>query len=204
MSKARRLVVVGVGALGSHVVQLLRNVDAWICVVDFDRVEQKNVSSQFHAQGTVGKKKVLGLTQSMRFLFKRELVAIPHKLTADNVAELLGGADLVIDCLDNAESRRIVQNFCHDVGAPAGAEGRGPIPCLHGALDGAGDFGMARWSQDFVIDTEPSEGAATCDDGEALPFIGITAAFIAQAATVFLRTGKQVGYTIHPGGAFLT
>jgi molybdopterin/thiamine biosynthesis adenylyltransferase len=206
MSKARRLVVVGVGALGSHVVQLLRNVDAWICVIDFDRVEQKNVGSQFHAQGTVGKKKVLGLTQSMRFLFKRELVAIPHKLTKDNVEELLGDADLVIDCLDNAESRRIVQNYCHDILPPKHIKGVTvrPIPCLHGALDGAGSFGMVRWSEDFTIDEEPADGAATCDDGEFLPFIAITAAFIAQAASTFLRTGERLSYSIHPGGAFRT
>ena len=54
--RVKAVIVVGVGALGSHVVQLLRNADATIRVIDFDKVEQKNVASQFHGKpGASGK-----------------------------------------------------------------------------------------------------------------------------------------------------
>jgi molybdopterin/thiamine biosynthesis adenylyltransferase len=198
----KKIVIVGVGALGSHVVQFLRNVKAEICVIDFDRVEMKNVSSQFHAKNTVGKKKTEGLARSMSFLYGTKLRAIPHRLTADNVTGLLGGADLVIDCLDNAASRRLVQNYCHDVGEPG--TGKGAIPCLHGALDAAGSFGRVIWSDGFVIDEEGAQGAATCEDGEFLPFIAITAAYLARSAQLFLDTGKQVGFSISPTNVFST
>lgn len=196
--------IVGVGALGSHVVQFLRNEDIDLSVIDFDRVEMKNVASQFHAANQVGKKKVLSLAGSMAFLFKRPVIGVPHKLTTDNVHDLFKDADLVIDCLDNAESRRIVQHYCHDAGAPAHVEGRGPIPCLHGALDAAGSFGRVIWSEQFRIDEEGAAGAATCEDGEFLPFIALTAAYVARSAQLFLREGKQVGFSISPTRVFST
>lgn len=190
----KAIVIVGAGALGSHVVQLLRNVDADLDVIDFDRVEMKNVASQFHAKGTVGKKKVMGLARSMSFLFGRTITATPHRLTDANSTELLSYADLVIDCLDNAASRKVVQGYCSYSG----------IPCLHGALDAAGSFGRVIWTEHFTIDEEPSEGAATCEDGEFLPFIGVTASFVAYAAQRFLRDGKRLGFTITPTGVFST
>ena len=61
-----RMVVVGTGALGSHAVLFLRNVDATLRLIDFDRVEQRNTASQFHAKGSVGKLKVQSLQQSMK------------------------------------------------------------------------------------------------------------------------------------------
>jgi molybdopterin/thiamine biosynthesis adenylyltransferase len=190
----KTILVVGVGALGSHVVQLIRNAGATIRVVDFDRVEQKNVASQFHAKQSVGKSKVVGLQQTMQFLFGLKIEVVPHKLVAENATELLGKADLVVDCLDNGAARRLVQTFVR----------ANSIACLHGALAADGTFGRVVWDEDFTIDDEPSEGAATCDDGDHLPFIATTAALLAQSAAAFLKTGDKFGYQIHPGGATRT
>jgi molybdopterin/thiamine biosynthesis adenylyltransferase len=190
----KTIAVVGVGALGSHVVQLLRNVDATIRVIDFDRVEQKNVASQFHAKQSVGKAKVVALQQTMQFLFAVKIETVPHKLVADNAPQLLGKADLVVDCLDNAASRRILQAFAR----------ANSTACLHGALAADATFGRVVWDEDFTIDEEPGQGAATCDDGEHLPFIATTAALIAQAAAGFIKTGRKFGFQIHPGGVTRT
>jgi molybdopterin/thiamine biosynthesis adenylyltransferase len=190
----KTIVVVGVGALGSHLVQLLRNVDATIRMVDFDRVEQKNVASQFHAKQSVGKSKVVGLQQTMQFLFGIKIDGVPHKLVAENATQLLGNADLVVDCLDNAAARRILQAFAR----------ASSTACLHGALAADATFGRVVWDEDFTIDSELSAGAATCDDGEALPFIATTAALLAQAVAAFMKTGKKFGFQIHPGGVTRT
>lgn len=184
------VVIVGIGALGSHLVPLLRNTGATLRVIDFDRVEQKNVASQFHGKTSVGKSKVLGLQQTMQLLFGVKLETIPHKLTSDNVRQLLGGADLVVDALDNGASRRVVQQFVR-------AEG---IPCLHGALAADGAFGAVVWDSKFRIDDEPGEGVATCENGAHLPFIALTAALLAKSVQAFLEDGKQAGYSIHAGG----
>ena len=189
---SKKVVIVGVGALGSHLVQFMRNLDVDVTVIDMDVVEMKNVASQFHAKGTVRKKKTEALKQSMKFLFGSSVSTIPHKLTSDNVEQLLGGADLVVDCLDNAEGRVLIQDFCSDES----------ISSLHGGLAAGGEFGRVMWDYHFTIDAEPSQAAPTCENGEFLPFIGITASYMARAAQQFLEEDKKVGYSIHPGGAF--
>ena len=186
----KTITIIGVGALGSHLVQALRNEEATLKVIDFDRVEMRNVASQFHFKNGVGKKKVEALKQAMQFCYGRQLEIVGNKLTADNVEQLLGGADLLIDCLDNGEARRLVQGFARANG----------VACLHGALAADGGFGRAIWDEDFAIDDEGDAGAPTCEDGEFLPFIVLTAAHVAHAAQRFLRTGRKTGYSISPAG----
>ena len=192
----KKVVIVGAGALGSHVVQFLRNVDCEITVIDFDRVERKNVSSQFHAKASVGKGKVAGLKQTMNFLFGKKIEVVPHKLSQDNVDNLLKEAHLVIDCLDNLEARTVVQEYCKE--SPTWEA----IPCLHSALAAGGAFGRVVWSENFTIDAEPEGEAATCENGEFLPFIGITAAYTARSAQQFLEEDVKMSYNIHPTGVF--
>jgi molybdopterin/thiamine biosynthesis adenylyltransferase len=186
----KTIVVVGVGALGSHLVQFIRNVDAKIQVVDFDRIEQKNVQAQLHARNAVGKNKTQALGQLMQFLFGIKIETIPHKLTSDNISQILNGADLVIDCLDNASSREIIQKYVRN----------NNIDCLHGALAADGMFGRVIWDENFTIDSEAEAGAPTCEGGEHLPFIGIASTLMAQSVKIFLDKGEKKNYHVHPGG----
>lgn len=182
------ITVVGVGALGSHVVQFLRG-EALLNVIDFDRVEAKNVLSQFHAKSGIRQFKAAALYNTMNFLWGIKIGTNCNKLTAVNVDTLLAvPRDLIIDCLDNGAARRLVQNYVrlHN------------IPCLHGALAGDGSFGRVCWDSTFIIDDEDTTGAATCEDGAHLPMIAATAAHLARAAQRFLRHGKQDGFAISP------
>lgn len=188
-----KITIVGVGALGSHVALFLRN-EGDLKVIDFDRVERKNVLAQFHGKPGVGKNKVQSLQQTMQFLFGLKVEGIPHKLVADNVEALLGGADLIIDCLDNAEARKLVQAFIR----------KAKVPCLHGALAADGTFGRVVWDENFVIDSEAVGGAPTCEGGEHLPFIGTVSALVAKAAQEFITKSKKIGFEIHPGGVMRT
>jgi len=187
----KSLVVVGVGALGSHAVLLLRNAGVAIKVVDFDRVEQQNVQSQFHGKSHVGKTKVEALKQAMQFLFGTRLEPVPNKLTADNVEALIGTADLVLDCVDNAQARRVLQACAR----------RLEIPLLHGALAPNGQFGRVVWDEHFQVDDEQGTTGATCENGEHLPFIAIASAYLAHAAQEYLIRGAKIGFSISPGWA---
>lgn len=189
----KRVVIVGIGALGSHVALFLRN-EATLTVIDFDRVEQKNTLSQLHGKPGVGRNKTQSLQQTMQFLFGLKLGAVPHKLTVDNVNQLLSGPDLIIDCLDNGASRLLVQNFARHT----------QTPCLHGALAADGAFARVVWDERFEIDSEVGVGAATCEGGEHLPFIGIASSLISRAAQEFLVKGKKIGFELHPGGVTCT
>ncbi len=189
MNNTPRIVIVGVGALGSHVVLLGRNLPARFTVIDFDRVERKNTLSQFHSKMGVGRNKAQALGQAMQGLFGLRLDARPHRLNADNVAQLLDGAALVVDCVDNAETRRLIQTASVELN----------LPCVHGALAQDGAYARIMWREEFSIDGG-GEGQATCEDGEHLPFIAAVAARMTGVIQRFLKDGTREGFHLHPRG----
>lgn len=186
-----QIVVVGVGALGSHLVLLTRNLKATFVIIDDDRIESKNILSQFHTKMGTGKNKALALQQTLSGLFGVKVEAVPHRLTRDNVEQLLGRADLVVDCLDNASSRQVIQDYVRLKG----------IPCVHGALDAHGTFGRVVWDAAFVIDHEGVVGAATCEDGAHLPFIAWASSMLAYAVQLFVEKGVKVNFQGNPNGS---
>lgn len=188
-----QVTVVGVGALGSHLVPLLRSCQVEVRVIDMDRVEQKNVGSQFHPKAQVGRNKAQALSQTLNLLWGLKVQAIPHRLTADNQDQLLGGSDLVVDCLDNGASRRLVQQWVRSNG----------VPCLHGALAPDGALGRVCWDPQFVVDDEDVAGAATCEGGVHLPFISLVSSYMARAVQIWIDKGQQVGYHVVPDGKVL-
>ena len=105
----KHVVVVGVGALGSHLLLLCRNLPIRLTVVDFDRVERKNTLSQFHSKMGVGRNKAQALQQALQGLFGLQIGAVPHRLTEDNAQTILRDADLIVDCVDNAPTRQLIQ-----------------------------------------------------------------------------------------------
>lgn len=189
----KRITIAGAGALGSHLALFIRN-EADIRIIDDDRVERKNVLAQFHGNSSVGKNKAQAVQASMKFLFGIELEAIPHRITSDNVETLLTGTDLVIDCLDNAVSRQLIQDCVR----------RNGIPCVHGALAADGAFGQVIWDENFKIDVESNDGQATCEGGEHLPFIGIVSSCLARVVQEFINNDNRMGFQIHPGGVIRT
>ncbi|MEL6180391.1 MAG: ThiF family adenylyltransferase [Myxococcota bacterium] len=186
-----RIALIGAGALGSHVALLTRNLDVVLKAVDFDRIEQKNTLSQFHTRMSLGHNKAKALKQTMMGLFGTRIEAVPHRLTVDNVDALLSDSDLILDCLDNGASRRIVQTWARAHNTP----------CLHGALAPDGTYGRIVWDEHFAIDDEPQHAQATCEDGEHLPFIVLVAAVMAQSVQTFLtRDGLKQSFHLHAGG----
>jgi molybdopterin/thiamine biosynthesis adenylyltransferase len=189
MSK-RTVVIVGAGALGSHLLLFARNWDAELKAVDFDIIENKNTLAQFHTKMSLRRNKAQALQQAFQGMFGVRIQAVPHRLTADNAEQILGGADLVIDCTDNAEVRRVIQAFVR----------KNSVPCLHGALSGDGTFARAVWDEHFKEDEEGQEGQATCEDGQRLPFFAMAGAQIAVIAQMFLEDGKRASVQITPTG----
>lgn len=185
----KSIVIVGVGALGSHLILLGRNWPARMTAVDFDRVERKNVMAQFHSSMGVGRNKAAALQQAMQGLFGLRIEAVPHKLTADNAAALLSKADLVVDCVDNLEARQTISAAAAELS----------VPCLHGALAADGAYGRVVWDELFQADAG-GDGEATCENGEHLPFITLVAAQMAAVVQRFLADGRRQSVHLHPGG----
>lgn len=189
-----RIVVCGVGALGSTAVQFCRNVDAELRLVDFDRVESKNLAAQWFVKQSVGKNKAEAVRLQLANFYGAKSEAMGVRLAATNAAQLLAGVTLAVDCFDNADSRL----------ALAEAARTANVPLVHAALAGDGTFGIVRWDERFVPDREDIAGQATCEGGEHLPMIGLVGATLARAIQDFVRAGERRDYMISLSGVART
>ena len=185
-----RIVFCGVGALGSTAAVACRNLDATLRLIDFDRVESKNLLAQAFVKQSVGKNKATALKLQLQNFYGVRVEAFGVRLADNNTSELLADSDLVVDCFDNAASRTVVSTF-------ARANNRA---CVHAALSADGTYGMVRWDDDFVPDNEDTPGQATCEGGEHLPFINIVAATLAHTIQEFVASGTRRGAMISLSG----
>ena len=180
------IVIVGLGALGSHVALLLRSFN--LKLVDFDRVEQKNILAQFHGKMGLGMNKASAMGRALQGMFGTKAEVVPHKLTGDNAYVILKGSELVLDCTDNITARLLISTACRKFN----------LPCLHGCLAASGDFARIVWEEAFVADKEGDDAKATCVDGEHLPFYAASAAFMALEAQRYLTTKKRSNFQLSP------
>jgi hypothetical protein len=149
--------------------------------VDFDRVESKNVHAQAYTRQSVGRYKADALRLQLLNYHGTQSEAFPVRLDGSNVDTLVDGADLLIDCFDNAESREVLS---------ATARQR-QIPLVHAAISADGTFGLVRWDERFRADAEDEPDQATCEAGEHLPFIALVSSGLAATIRDFVATGAR-------------
>jgi hypothetical protein len=185
-----KIAICGVGALGSTAVQFCRNLAAELRVVDFDRVESKNVLAQWFVKQSLGKNKAEAIRLQLANFYGIKAEAMTVRLGATNAAQLLDGCDLAVDCFDNADSRIVLADAARVKG----------LPLVHAALAADGTFGMIRWDERFTADREDAEGQATCEGGEHLPIIGVLGAMLARAIQDFVKAGSRDDYFVSLSG----
>ena len=190
-----RLVFCGVGALGSNAVLYCRELGAELRLVDFDRVESRNLAAQWFVKQSIGKNKAEAVRLQLANFYGRKAEAMAVRLGAHNAAQLLDGCDLAVDCFDNQDSRLVL----------AEAARARAVPLLHAALAADGTFGLVRWDERFAPDREDTEGQATCEGGDHLPLIGLLAATLARTIQDFLRNNAtRADYMVSLSGVTRT
>lgn len=121
MLQTKQVLVVGCGGLGGYIIEMLSRIGIGrIRVVDGDCFEETNLNRQLLSRpGLIGASKAE--TAKARILAvnpELEAEAVCTFLNADNADELVSGCDLVMDALDNIESRRILKAACDKAGIP--------------------------------------------------------------------------------------
>src|SRR5450755_1475038 len=117
------VVVAGCGALGSfHAAALARAGVGRLTLIDRDYVEPSNLHRQWLFEeadaaealpkAAAAERRIARINSSIR---ARGVIA---DLTAANVAELLGDADIVLDGTDNFETRYLINDFAVSRGIP--------------------------------------------------------------------------------------
>jgi molybdopterin/thiamine biosynthesis adenylyltransferase len=189
-----RVVFCGVGALGSTTVHYCRNLGVEMRLVDFDRVESKNLAAQWFVKQSVGKNKAGAVRLQLANFYGVKAEALGVRLAANNAAQLLDGCDLAVDCFDNADSRIVLSESCRARG----------LALVHAALAADGTFGLVRWDERFTPDREDTPGQATCEGGEHLPLIGLAAATLARTIQDFVKGGARRDYLVSLSGVTRT
>jgi molybdopterin/thiamine biosynthesis adenylyltransferase len=125
--KRSHVLVAGVGGLGSPVAIYLSTAGVGhLTIIDYDSVDTTNLNRQvLHWEEDVGRKKVESAEQKLRKINSTIAIdALNLKITSDNIADLLKGVDVVMDCMDNMETRFLINEACVKKG----------IPMIHGGV----------------------------------------------------------------------
>ena len=104
----KRVCVVGCGGLGGYVISALARIGIGnLTIVDCDAFEESNLNRQiFSRERNLGKPKVQVVADAVSEINSEIKVnALQVKLEEANASEIISGADVVVDCLDNFEAR---------------------------------------------------------------------------------------------------
>ena len=116
-----RVLIIGLGGLGSPVLQYLAASGiGHLYLVDHDVVELSNVQRQIcHGTDDVGKTKVQSATEEvMRINPTISVEGFEKKADAKLLQRLLPAIDLVVDCSDNFDIRYLINDACLEFNTP--------------------------------------------------------------------------------------
>lgn len=173
--------VCGAGALGANIVEsLARSGYKNLRVIDRDRVEERNLSTQPYYRSDIGAFKAKMLANSIYRAVGVSVESRAEELNAENAKKLLDG--LVIDVFDNSVSRQVVKDACLEKG----------LDCLHVGL--ADDYSEIIWNENYRVPSASQDDI--CDYPLARNLVTMTVAVACEVLTNFIATERRESYTI--------
>lgn len=180
----KRVLVVGCGGLGGHLIDMLARIGVGMLrIVDGDVFEPSNLNRQLLSEVPL-----LGVSKAKAAAAKISRVnpeisveAVDSFLTEKNVKRLLLFCDVVLDGLDNIESRRILAKECDRAG----------IPYIYGAVNGWVAQAAISMPGDHLVEKLYPEGSVL-KNKSVLSFTPALCASMQVSLCVKLLTGRQV------------
>lgn len=127
--KKARVLVIGAGGLGCPVLTYLACAGVgYIRIIEEDTISISNLNRQFlyHIDQS-GKKKAETVKEQLLSLNPEVTIdAISERITEDNAEQFLSEIDFVIDCVDNAHTRLVMNDLCL----------KKKIPLVEGGVEG--------------------------------------------------------------------
>lgn len=188
MTKLRNfpVTVCGAGALGANITEnLARSGFGKLKVIDRDRIEERNLSTQPYYRSDVGAYKAKILTNVLYRALGTELDAHSQELTPANVKQLLNGSALVIDTFDNSIARQTVKDYCTEES----------LPCLHIGL--ASDYAEIIWNENYRVPSPINDDV--CDYPLARNLVTLAVAVASEVIVTFIATQQQQSFTVTLG-----
>ncbi len=188
MTKLKNLsiTICGAGALGANITEnLARSGFSKLRVIDYDRIEERNLSTQPYYRADIGAFKVKILTNSLYRALGIKIDGQSQKLTVENASKLLAKSELVIDTFDNSISRSAVKNYCAN----------SHISCLHLGL--ASDYAEIIWNENYRVPSPVNDDI--CDYPLARNLVMLTVAVACETIINFAATKQQNNFTVTLG-----
>jgi len=110
---AATVAICGLGGLGSNIaISLARAGIGKLILIDFDRVDITNLHRQQYKANQIEKYKTEALSENLKEIAPYiDLVIHTERVTEENTAHLLHGADIVCEAFDNAECKAMLTNL---------------------------------------------------------------------------------------------
>lgn len=182
--KRRRILVVGCGGLGGHIIdQLVRIGVGTIRAVDGDVFEETNLNRQLLSNvHRMGISKAKAAAEHIADVNPDAAVEVVEEyLTEANAPALVAGCDIVMDALDHVRSRKILAAACSEAG----------IPYVYGAISGwVAQAAVCLPGDDLIAKLFPEE--VEIRDKSVLSFTPALCASMQTALCVKLLTGRAV------------
>ncbi|MEM1373903.1 MAG: HesA/MoeB/ThiF family protein [Pseudomonadota bacterium] len=179
--KRAKVLVVGAGGLGSPVLQYLAAAGVGtLGVIDDDRVDHTNLQRQtIHRDDATGLPKTASAEQSIHALNPYvDVRPYTRRLTGDIAADLFDDYDLIVDCTDDQETRRLINRTAVDLGLPvvwgALTQWEGQVAIWDPA------FGGPCYECVFPDDPAPGQAPSCAEAGVLGPLPGIIGTMMAS------------------------
>lgn len=112
--RAASVAIVGCGGLGSNVAAMLVRAGVGaLMLIDFDRVEEDNLTRQLFFRDDLGRLKAEALADTLRRIEPSvRLDVVIERVTAENLVGLVRDADVLVEAVDSAEDKAMIVNAC--------------------------------------------------------------------------------------------
>lgn len=109
---AATVAVCGLGGLGSHIAAALARAGVGrLILADFDKVELSNLHRQQYKAGQIGLSKTEALAGNLLEITPYvQIETITKRITEENYAQLLSGADIICEAFDDAHAKAMLAN----------------------------------------------------------------------------------------------
>ncbi len=181
--KTYPVTICGAGGLGANLAEnLVRSGFGKLKVIDRDRIEERNLSTQPYYRSDIGAFKAKILANNLYRAIGTTVEAETKALTAANAAQLLKDSQLIVDVFDNSPSRQAVKDYAEQT----------EIPCIHAGL--SADYAEVIWNEVYRVPSDVNDDV--CDYPLVRNLVMLTVSVACEAIASFIASGEQRNFTI--------
>src|SRR5690242_15169044 len=141
----RPVTICGAGALGGNLTETLARMGfSRLRLIDKDRVEMRNLSTQPYSRAEVGAPKAHALANMLYRAVQAKLEPMVVELTSANAINLLKESALVVDAFDNHAGRAAISATSRAL----------TLPCLHIGFSADRLYGSGLWEPEYQVPQE--------------------------------------------------